>query len=181
MADLRALDNVAADNGLQAGGSGLSQAKTGALSREIAPTGTAEPTEQTVTITKQAEEYGFTFQTDDASSQHDGQDPDSTWTVKLNVTTTNGDLDWSSTYIYERTSGGTYNLIGSLTGQTTDIGTSGVAQHQVTGSLGRVLGTDITVVIVLGFTATSLHNDEAMGITLDQTDTVITPYTLTIS
>lgn len=58
-----------------------------------------------------------------------------TWTVRLNITTANANIQWTATHICHVSSTCVSQAtIGSLTGQTTSLGTTGVKTHSVTGS-----------------------------------------------
>src|SRR5262245_22125352 len=57
------------------------------------------------------------------------------WTVRLNVTTANANITWTDTYICRLNSSNVSQAtIGSLTGQSTSLGTTGVKTHTVSGS-----------------------------------------------
>src|SRR5262245_65381674 len=74
-----------------------------------------------------------------------------TWTVRLNVTTANASIQWTDTYICKVNSTCTNSsatTIGSLTGQTTSLGTTGVKTHSVTGSAVTPSAGDKVVVMI---------------------------------
>lgn len=73
-----------------------------------------------------------------------------TWTVRLNVTTANANLNWTATHIC-RVSSGCVNqeTIGSLTGQSISLGTTGVKSMNVTGSAVTLGSTDKVLVMIV--------------------------------
>lgn len=98
------------------------------------------------------------------------------WTVSLDVTTATSGMEWAATCIWEESSGG---LVGSLTGQTTDLGTTGVKQQVVSGSATTMASSD-EVVVVLVFENTNAHGG-AKSVGYDAggaSDTVTTPVSI---
>src|SRR5262245_1390672 len=74
-----------------------------------------------------------------------------TWTVRVNITTANASIQWTDTYICQVSSTcSNIATIGSLTGQTTSLGTTGVKTHSVTGSaVASPGGTDKILVLMV--------------------------------
>lgn len=74
------------------------------------------------------------------------------YVVRLNCTTANANITWASTSICRLNSSNVSQAtIGTLTGQTTSLGTTGVKTHTISGSLQTAATTD-KVYIVCGFT-----------------------------
>jgi hypothetical protein len=75
-----------------------------------------------------------------------------TWVVRLNVTTANANITWTECYICQVNSGcASVATIGSVTGQSISLGTTGVKSMNVTGSAISPASTD-GVEIILAMT-----------------------------
>src|SRR4029453_16424859 len=88
------------------------------------------------------------------------------WTFRLNVTTANATVTWTDTYICRLNSANVSQAtIGSLTGQTTSLSTTGVKTHTVTGAAQTPAASD-KVYIVLVFNCTGAN--QTLGVTFNQ-------------
>lgn len=88
------------------------------------------------------------------------------WTVRINVSTAQASVTWSATYICRLNSSDVSQAtIGSLTGQTTSMATTGVKTHTVAGAAQTpAAGDKVYIVAVL----TAAANNRQIGITPDQ-------------
>lgn len=85
------------------------------------------------------------------------------YVIRLNVTTGRAATLWAASYICERTSGGAYNAVASLTGQTTAMG-AGTQTMTVNRATDYSAAASSTVYIVLVFTGAA-HGGTDVGIT----------------
>lgn len=94
------------------------------------------------------------------------------YVVDLNIVGSNGNSVWSETHICERTAGGAFNTVASLTGQTTDVSAAGVVSHTVNRATDFTpAGTDSDLYIVIVFSNSDPHGNSTTDITPDQTVT----------
>ena len=95
------------------------------------------------------------------------------WTVRVNVTTAQANVTWSETHICRLNSSDVSQAtIGSLTGQTTSMATTGVKTHTVSGSSQTPgAGDKVYIVIVLAAGA----NNRSIAVTPDQL--ITSPFT----
>ena len=90
------------------------------------------------------------------------------WTIRLNITTANSNITWTGTFICRiNSSCVSQETIGSLTGQTTSLGTTGVKTHTVSGSA-VTPGAGDKVMVILRFTNSDNMNSQAFGYTPNQ-------------
>lgn len=83
------------------------------------------------------------------------------WVVRLNITLAASPLEWSSTHICRLNSSYVNQAtVGSLTGQTTDLSTTGVKTHTVSGAIQSGVSAGDVAMIILGFTVPSGGMDE---------------------
>lgn len=85
------------------------------------------------------------------------------YVIRLNVTTGRTATQWVATYICERTSGGTYNAVASLTGQTTAM-TAGTQTMTVNRATNYTAAATSTIYIVCVFQGPA-HGGSDVGIT----------------
>lgn len=85
------------------------------------------------------------------------------YVVRLNVTTARSGMIWEETYICERTSGGTFNTVASLVGQTTTMD-AGTQTHTVNRASDFTAAANSTVYIVMVFTGPA-HGGSNAGVT----------------
>ncbi len=174
-----------ADSGFNVGCSGQSAGNV-TVAREATDGGTSGTTEVLPDPGLGVERAVLAFQSDAG-----GPEPnDTTWeagdyVVRINVTTARSNSQWTETYICERTSGGTFNTVASLTGQTTSLGATGVKTHTVNRATDYTAGSASTIYIVVVISDTNAHGQSKVGITPDQNiDTPIasaTEKTITVS
>ena len=90
------------------------------------------------------------------------------YVVRLNITTANSAATWIATYVCRFNSGCTnQETIGSLTGQSTGLGSTGVKTHTVSGSSVTPADNDkVYVILVVDFAAD--HGNVAFNFTPDQ-------------
>ena len=102
-----------------------------------------------------------------------------TWTVRMNVTTANMNIDLTEIHICRHNSACvTQESIGSATGLTIDCGTTGVKSQTVTGSAVTPVAGDV-VIVVFVFTNAAM-TIQSIGVTPDQNiDSPFTAPTLT--
>lgn len=86
------------------------------------------------------------------------------YVVRLNVTSARSGMNWDETWICERTSGGVYNTVASLTGQTQAMDAGTQIQTVNRGSDFSPAAADSTVYIVCVFTGPA-HGGSSVGIT----------------
>lgn len=98
------------------------------------------------------------------------------YVVRLNISGSNGTSQWTETYICERTAGGAFNTVASLTGQTTDVSGPGIVSHTVNRATDFTpVGTDSDLYIVVVFSNSDQHGNSTTSILPDQNvDTPIT-------
>lgn len=98
------------------------------------------------------------------------------WTVRLNVTTANSLVTWTDTYICRLNSSNVSQAtIGSLTGQSISLGSTGVKTMTVSGSAQTPnAGDKVYIVIIVSVVTT---NNQSFGITWNQA--VSSPFTKT--
>jgi hypothetical protein len=104
-----------------------------------------------------------------------------TWTVRLNVTTLNANITWTATYICRLNSSNVNQAtIGSLTAQTTSLGSTGVKTHSVTNGSSQTPGAGDKAYIVCVFSVAN-SNNQSFGWTPNQAiDTPLTAPNLTL-
>jgi hypothetical protein len=106
--------------------------------------------------------------------QSDSDEPgETTWdsgdyVVRVNITQARAGLEWRETYICERTTGGSFNTVASLTGQTTDCSTTGTKTHTVNRATDYSAASSSTLYIVCVFFMTLPHGTTNFGVTPDQ-------------
>ncbi len=169
MAIILTQTDTAADNGFNVGCSGASSAGATTASREATEGGTAGSSE----ITLDPGGNGLVraclaFQTD-VSEPGTATWAAGNYVVRLNCTTSNNGTIWRETHICERTSGGTFNTVASLTGQTDDLATSPtVFTHTVNrATVFNADSSSSTLYIVCVFEGDD-HGGTSFGITPDQ-------------
>lgn len=135
--------------------------------REIVDGGTAGSTEFSVDPNNNSTAAVVAFRTTGGVGTDTWEAGD--YVVSINVTSASGNSDWVATYICERTSGGSFNTVASLTGQTTDVATTGVKSQTVNrGTDFTPAGTDSDLFVVLVFTNSDNHGNSSTSITPDQ-------------
>lgn len=92
------------------------------------------------------------------------------YVVRLNITGSNMDMEWETTHICERTTGGSFNLVAASSGdQNQNIGSAGVLTETVNRATNFTPdSTSSTLYIVLTFTHNSDHGNSNFEITPDQ-------------
>lgn len=124
--------------------------------------GTAGSVEDSVQITDNAQRVVYWFESVGPS---DTSWNAGTWTVRVNITTTDADGQWDHTHICRvNSSCGSPTAVGSLTDQNIAISTSGTKTMNVTGSSQTAASTDLFL-IVLTFQDTAAHGNMSAGIT----------------
>lgn len=100
------------------------------------------------------------------------------WVTGVNVSTGGSGVQWTTTCVLQLNSGGTLvNTVGSLTGQTTDLGSTGLKTHTVSGSAETPTATD-RIQVVTVFKNTNAHGNASFSCTIGTTasgETVATP------
>jgi hypothetical protein len=86
--------------------------------------------------------------------------PAGNWVVRLNITTANANITWTGTYICRvNSSGQSLATVGSLTGQSLGLGSTGVQSMTISGSAQSANVTDrIYIVLVFSNSQTSLQS-----------------------
>lgn len=76
--------------------------------------------------------------------------PAGNWTVHLNVTTANANITWVATYVcLFRATCVSLATVGSLTGQSTSLGTIGVKGHTLSGSAQLAAASDVVYIVLV--------------------------------
>lgn len=177
--------DTAATHGAAAACSGATLAATTQTSQaEVG--GTAGTGTKTFTITKNATEAGFFVET---TALDDYTWDSGTWTVRLNVTTADSNVDLEDIYICRvNSSGVSQATIGSNTGINESLGTTGVKSWTVSGSAQTPSAGD-RVYIVYVFQNNHAHSNKSISVLANQdidspftatsTDVTVTPGVLT--
>jgi hypothetical protein len=86
--------------------------------------------------------------------------PAGNWVVRLNVTTANANITWTGTYICKvNSSGQSLATVGSLTGQSLGLGSTGVQSMTVSGSAQTANATDrIYIILIFSNSQTSFQS-----------------------
>ena len=160
----RQTDTVA-DSGVNVGCSGATLGSISPQAREILEGGTAGTTSINMYPQNATGVVLLTFQTDTGTSFP------TIWAagdyvVRLNVSSGRPGVTWVGTYMCERTSGGTFNTVTSLTGQTTDM-TTGVHSHTINRPTDYTASSGSTLYIVLVFDGLTSGSDN-FGVKPDQ-------------
>lgn len=156
---------------------GCSGGSTGATTadREATQGGTAGSTEATVAPNTAATDACLIFQSASGEPNLTNWDAGD-WVVRLDVTTTNSNVDVDSIYICERTSGGTYNTVTSSTGIARTLGTAQVESFTINRATDYSAAATSTIYIVVLLDHTAAHGNSNVGITPSQNiDTPIVP------
>lgn len=91
------------------------------------------------------------------------------YVVRLNITGVAGTNTWTGTYICERTSGGSFNTVASLTGQSIGLGSTGVKTMTINrGTDFTPAGTDSDLFIVLIIENNDQHGQSSFDILFNQ-------------
>lgn len=159
-----------APSGASAGSSGYSLAGTPQTTSAVSggtPGTTNKTTEQAGSTTV------ATFMIQASPGVDTWQEGD--YIVRLNVTKTTVNVVWVATYICERTTGGAFNTVASLTGQTETMNAIGVHTMTITRSGGDFTpnSSDSTLYIVCVFNNT--HKKQSRGISILPNQDVDTP------
>lgn len=160
--------DTAADSGTDVGCSGASIAHT-PISREATEGGTAGSSEASVKVTTGSSGAAVMFQSDTGTGEPSETEWDAgDYIVRLNVTTGNTNCTWTETHVCERTSGGSFNTVASLTGQTTTL-SAGTHSHTVNrGTTFTAVDGNSTLYIVLVVSSAADHGQDTFGFTPDQ-------------
>jgi hypothetical protein len=157
-------EDTSADSGVNIGCSGSTLGTTN-FAKEMIQGGTAGTVEVLPDPVSGADRANVMFQSDTGTSLP------TTWgsgdyVVRLNITSARSGAVWAETHICERTSGGTYNTVASLTGQADSLST-GVKTHTVNRGTDYAASANSTLYIVLVITGPA-HGGTNYGFTPDQ-------------
>jgi hypothetical protein len=97
------------------------------------------------------------------------------YVVSINLTTARSGISWRATYIMARTSGGSFTTVASLTGQSTDLGTTGTKSMTVNLASNYTANTTDTLYALLVFGGQLSHGNTSVTITLGGVTDVVTP------
>ena len=158
---------TAADNGTNVGCSGETIAST-PIAVE-ATIGGSSGAAQAVGMTINTRRAAVMFQTD---TDEPGVDPwdSGDYVVRLNITTANMDMEWETTHICERTTGGTFNTVTSSSAdQNQGMGSTGVLTETINRATNFVPdSTSSTLYIVLTISHNNAHGNGNFQFTPDQ-------------
>lgn len=90
------------------------------------------------------------------------------YVMRLNVIGANMNLTWTSTFVCERTSGGVFNTVASLTGQATSLGSTGVKTHTINRSTNFTANSTASVLFIIMVFANGAMTEQAFQINNDQ-------------
>lgn len=88
------------------------------------------------------------------------------WVVGINISSADSNMTWASSCVFQLNSGGTLvNTVGTLTGQTTSLGSTGLKNHTVSGSAESPSASDRVQVVVV-FSCGAPHGNCSVSFTV---------------